>query len=134
MFGGVIPGRWAIMRSGTLEIIIGVLGLAVLSVIVFARSAPDHQLVEAAKATWRRTTGDNGQACFDLWAGSLKDPRAAQLLSTKRWGDDMILVEYRARTDDGTYSKGYFDCLLINGKVDNFAVAMQRTDEASEGD
>ncbi len=118
------------MRSGTLEIAVGLLGLAALSAVLFVRSAPNHYLVEAAKATWRRTTGDNGQACFDLWASSLKDPQMAQLLSTKGWGDDMIIVEYRARTDHGAYSKGYFDCLLINGKVDNFAVVMQRSDEA----
>ncbi len=117
------------MRSGTLEITVGLFGLAALSAVLFVRSAPDH-LVEAAKATWRRTTGDNGQGCFDLWASSLKDPQMAQLLSTKGWGHDMIIVEYRARTDHGAYSTGYFDCVLINGKVDNFAVVMQRSDEA----
>ncbi len=118
------------MKPGTLEITVGLIAAAALSAALFVKSAPDHHLVEAAKATWRRTTGDNGQACFDLWASSLKDRQTAQLLSTKGWGDDMIIVEYRARTDDGAYSKGYFDCLLINGKVDNFAVVMQRSDEA----
>ena len=117
------------MRSSPLRITAGLFAVAALSAVLFVRSAPDH-LVEAAKATWRRTTGDNGQACFDLWASSLQDRQTAQLLSTKGWGDDMIIVEYRARTDHGAYSKGYFDCLLINGKVDNFAVVMQRGDEA----
>jgi hypothetical protein len=118
------------MKPGTLEISVGLIAAAALSAALFVKSAPNHHLVEVAKATWRRTTGDNGQACFDLWASSLKDPQMAQLLSTKGWGDDMIIVEYRARTDHGAYSKGYFDCLLINGKVDNFAVVMQRGDEA----
>jgi hypothetical protein len=118
------------MKPGTLEITVGLIAAAALSAALFVKSAPNHHLVEVAKATWRRTTGDNGQACFDLWASSLKDRQTAQLLSTKGWGDDMIIVEYRARTDNGAYSKGYFDCLLINGKVDNFAVVMQRSDEA----
>ncbi len=117
------------MKPGTLEITVGLIAAAALSAALFVRSAPDH-LVEAAKATWRRTTGDNGQACFDLWASSLKDPQTAQLLSTKGWGDDMIIVEYRAKTDQGDYNTGFFDCLLVNGKVDNFAVVMQRSDEA----
>lgn len=118
------------MRSGTLEIIVGLFGLAALSAVLVVRSAPNHHLVEAAKATWRRTTGDNGQACFDLWASSLKDRQTAQLLSTKDWGDGMIIVEYRAKHEQGDYRTEYFDCLLVNGEVDRFAVAMQRSDEA----
>ena len=117
------------MKPGTLEITVGLVAAAALSAALFVRSAPDHQLVEAAKATWRRTTGDNGQACFDLWASSLKDRQTAQLLSTKGWGDDMIIVEYRAMYEPGVYETAYFDCLLINGKVDNFSVVMQRSDE-----
>ncbi len=120
------------MRPGTLEITVGLLAAAALSAVLFIRSAPDH-LVEAVKATWRRTTGENGQACFDLWASSLKDPRTAQLLSTRDWGDGMIMVEYRARHEHKAYRKGYFDCLLVNGEVDKFAVVMQRSDETLEG-
>ena len=118
------------MRPGTLEIIVGLFAAAALSAAMFVRSAPDHHLVEAAKATWRRSAGDNGQACFDLWSGSLKDPRTAQLLSTRNWGEGMIIVEYRAKYEQEDYTTGYFDCLLVNGEVDRFAVAMQRSDDA----
>jgi hypothetical protein len=103
-------------------------GAAVLAV-VFVMFAPDHR-VEGVKATWRRTTGDNGQTCFDVWAGTLKDPQSAQLILTTPLGDDKIIVEYRAKNDYGAYKQGYFDCPLKNGEVDTFAVTMQITDEA----
>lgn len=119
------------MRSSPLRITAGLFAVAALSAVLFVRSAPDH-LVEAVKATWRRTTGETGQACFDLWASSLKDPRTAQLLSTRDWGDGMIMVEYRARHEHKAYRTGYFDCLLVNGEVDKFAVVMQRSDETLE--
>jgi len=104
---------------------------AVVLAVLFVMFAPDHR-VEGVKATWRRTTGDNGQICIDAWANTLKDPQSAQLVSTTPLGDDKIIVQYRAKNDYGAYKQGFFDCPLKNGEVDTFAVTMQISNEALE--
>jgi hypothetical protein len=107
------------------------IAVATVLAILFVMFAPDHR-VEAVKATWRRANGDNGQTCLDTWAGTLKDPQSAQLVSTTPLGANKIMVGYRAKNDYGAYKQGFFDCPLKNGEVDTFAITMQISDEALE--
>ena len=119
------------MRSNTLRITGGLIAVTAVLAVLFVMIAPDHR-VEAIKATWRRTNGDSGQECLDVWASSLKDPQTVQLLATTDRGDGMIKVKYRAKNSSGAYGTGFFDCPLKYGEVDKVAVILRRSEKVLE--
>lgn len=95
-----------------------------LMVAAFFMFAPQER-VEVVKAKWRSITGEPGQACFEYWAESLKDPTSAVIVRSVVLGD-RVVTHYRAKNSYGAFVSGEFDCPLENGKIDEERILMDR--------
>ena len=97
-----------------LHIGLGVLAIAAL----FLLTPPETK--DSLGESWRRLSGDPGQACFDHERASLNDPITAKLQSrtVDPSRQDEVTITFQAKNPFGTYLSTTAICVVKSGKVD----------------
>jgi len=79
--------------------------------------------------SWRRMSGDPGQACFDFERANFNDSVTAKLQATsiRPESPNEVHIRFQAKNAFGAYRPGEAICVMKAGKVDAASTQIKRT-------
>lgn len=107
----------------------------IIAAIVAVFLLMPQERLDGIKESWRRLTGDPGQACLDFERRNLKDAESARLLTASRdKALHHVTINYKAKNSYGAFVESEVVCWVddTDGKVNENLTGLVRKTIRSE--